>query len=71
MSKCNFNKQSNFFEITLRHGCSPAKLLYLVRIAFCKNISGVLLLVVFKTIINDLLYFLQYSNVPMFLMFFK
>ena len=36
--------QSNFIEITLRHGCSPANLLHIFRIPFPKNTSGRLLL---------------------------
>ena len=35
--------QSNFFEITLRHGCSPANLLYIFRTPSPKNTSGRLL----------------------------
>ena len=55
MPKCNFNKvakqsvisiklQSNFIEITLRHGCSPVNLLHIFRTPFPKNNSGRLLL---------------------------
>ena len=45
MPKCDFNKvASNFIEITLRHGCSPVKLLHIFRTPFTKNISGRLLL---------------------------
>ena len=36
--------QSNFIEITLRHGCSPVNFLHIFRIYFPKNISGGLLL---------------------------
>ena len=36
--------QSNFIEITLRHGCSPLNLLHIFRTAFTKNNSGWLLL---------------------------
>ena len=36
--------QSNFFEITLRHGCSPVNLLHIFRTLFLKNTSGQLLL---------------------------
>ena len=32
--------QSNFTEITLRHGCSPVNLLHIFRISFTKNTSG-------------------------------
>ena len=34
----------NFIEITLRYGCSPAKLLHILRTSFLKNTSGRLLL---------------------------
>ena len=47
MPKCDFNKvakQSNFIEITLRHGFSPVNVLYIFRAAFPKNTSGWLLL---------------------------
>ena len=37
----------NFIEITLRHGCSPIKLLHFFRTSFPKNISRGLLLLVF------------------------
>ena len=40
MPKCDFNKvakQSNFIEITLRHGSSPVILLQITRTAFLKN----------------------------------
>ena len=32
--------QSNFIEMTLRHGCSPVNLLYIFRTPFLKNTSG-------------------------------
>ena len=35
--------QSNFIEITLRHGCSPVNLLCIFRTPFPKNTSGGLL----------------------------
>ena len=35
---------SNFIEITLRHGCSPVNLLHIFRTLFPKNTSGWLLL---------------------------
>ena len=38
------NLQSNFIEITLRHGFSPVNVLYIFRISFPKNIFGRLLL---------------------------
>ena len=34
----------NFFEIALRHGCSPVNLLHIFRTPFLKNTSGRLLL---------------------------
>ena len=42
MPKCDFNKVG--FEITLRHGCSPANLLHIFRTPFLKNTSVRLLL---------------------------
>ena len=36
--------QSNFIEITLRHGCSPVNLLHIFRTPFSRNTSGWLLL---------------------------
>ena len=36
--------QSNFIEITLRHGCSPVNLLHIFKTPFLKNTSGWLLL---------------------------
>ena len=38
--------QSNFFEIVLRHRCSPVQLLHILRTRFNKNTCGGLLLVV-------------------------
>ena len=32
--------ESNFIEITLRHGCSPVNLSYIFRTPFLKNVSG-------------------------------
>ena len=37
--------QSNFIEITLRHGCSPVNLLHIFRTPFAKNTSGRQLLI--------------------------
>ena len=37
--------QSNFIEITLRHGCSSVNLLHIFRTPFLKNTSGQLILV--------------------------
>ena len=39
--------QSNFFEIALRHGCSPVNLLHIFRTLFPKNTSERLLLYIF------------------------
>ena len=36
----NTSKQSNFTEITLRHGCSLGNLLHIFRTPFPKNTSG-------------------------------
>ena len=44
MSKCDFNKVANFFEITLRDRSSPVNLLHVFRTPFPKNTYGVLLL---------------------------
>ena len=45
MPKCDFNKVvNNFIKITLRHGCSPVSLVYILRTPFPKNISGELFL---------------------------
>ena len=41
----NLEKNTNFTEIALRHGCSPVKLLHIFRTPFYKNISGGLLLI--------------------------
>ena len=47
MPKCNFIKlQSNFIEITLRHGCFPVNLLHIFRTPFPRNTSEWLLLVI-------------------------
>ena len=46
LSKWDFNLQSNFIEITLRHGCSPVKLLHIFKSPFSKNTFGWLLLYV-------------------------
>ena len=37
--------QSNFFEIALRHGCSPVNLQHIFKTPFPKNTSGRLLLI--------------------------
>ena len=50
MLKCDCNKvATKFIEITLRHGCSPVKLLHIFRTLFSKNTSGRLLLLKKKT----------------------
>ena len=43
MRKCD-SMQSNFIDITFRHGCSPVNFLHIFRITFSKNTSGGLLL---------------------------
>ena len=43
-SAISIKLQSNFIEITLRHGCSPVNLLHIFRTPFLKNTSGWLLL---------------------------
>ena len=40
----SINSETNFIEITLRHGCSPVNLLHIFRTPFPKNTSGWLLL---------------------------
>ena len=44
LSVISIKFQSNFIEITLRHGCFPVNLLHVFRIPFPKNTSGRLLL---------------------------
>ena len=39
-SATSIKLQSNFNEITVRHGCSPVNLLHIFRIPFLKNTSG-------------------------------
>ena len=43
--RCSENLQSNFIEITLRHGCSPVNLLYISKTPFPKSTSDRLILV--------------------------
>ena len=43
--RCSENLQSNFIEITLRHGCSPVNLLYISKTPFPKSTSDRLMLV--------------------------
>ena len=56
--------QSNFIEITLRHGCSPVNVLHIFRTPFSKNTSGWLLpeLRMGKLILNHLIW----NNCPEF-----
>ena len=42
--KTHIEVQSNFIDITLRHGCSPVNLLHIFRTPFYKNTSGWVLL---------------------------
>ena len=46
--RCSENMQSNFIEITVRHGCSPVNLLHIFRTPFSKNTSRWLLLNIYK-----------------------
>ena len=43
-SAISIKLESNFTEITLRHGCSPVNLLHIFRTSFPRNTSGQLLL---------------------------
>ena len=54
--------QSNFIEITLRHGCSPVNLLHIFRTPFTKNTSGRLL----HAYIFDIMNYLSLFRVSMF-----
>ena len=44
-SAISITLQSNFIEITLRHGCSPLNLSHIFRTSFLKKTSGWLLLI--------------------------
>ena len=44
--------QSNFIEITLRHGCSPVNLLHIFRTSFPKNSSGGLLMHILMLVVR-------------------
>ena len=44
--------QTNFIEISLRHGCSPVNLLHIFRAPFLKNTSGRLLPFLVKQSVN-------------------
>ena len=48
-SAVSIKLQSNFIEITLRHGCSPVNLLHIFRTPFLKNASEWLLVVGWPT----------------------
>ena len=51
MPKCDFNKlESNFIEITLRHGYSPVYLMHISRAPFLKNTFGWLRLRVIRLV---------------------
>ena len=43
-SAISIKLQSNFIEITLRHGCSPVNLMHIFRKPFLQSTSGRLLL---------------------------
>ena len=47
--------QSNFIEITLRHGCSPVNLLHIFRTPFPRNTSGWVLLKVSRELFQKTL----------------
>ena len=53
--------QSNFIEITLRHGCSPVNLLHIFRTPLPMNTSGWLLLKVLSSV-NSI--YLENKNSP-------
>ena len=50
IEKVFWKLQSNFIEITLRHGCSPVSLLHIFRTPFTKNASRRLLLIMWLAI---------------------
>ena len=54
-SAISINLQSNFVEITLQHGCSPANLLHISRAPFPVNTSEGLLLNIYVTLRNVIL----------------
>ena len=62
MPKCDLNKVA--FQITLRHGCSPANLLHIFGTPFLQNTSGRLLLM-FVNIFNK--YVLKGSFVDLYM----
>ena len=51
---------NNFIEITLRHGCSPRNLLYILRTPFLKNTSGRLLLNIIISLLQIKIYLSYY-----------
>ena len=61
-SVISINLQSNFIEITLRHGCSPGNLLCIFRRSFTKNTSGWLLVVVSLCLLSVCGIYLHFSE---------
>ena len=62
MPKCDFNKlESNFIEITLRHGYSPVYLMHISRAPFLKNTFGWLRLRVIRLVIPYGIKFRKYT----------
>ena len=61
--------QSNFNEITLRHGCCPVNLMYIFRTLFLKNTSGRLLRIIQKTIHLSVKHLLFYKT-PVVLIYY-
>ena len=49
-----WNVQSNFIEITFRHGCSPVNLLHFFRTSFPKKTSGWLLLLTILALLSGM-----------------
>ena len=63
-SAISIKLQSNFIEITLRHGCSPVNLLHIFKTTFARNTSGWLLLDIDLTVSSrDILKIIQVSQV--------
>ena len=54
LRNCDFNLQSNFIEITLRHGRSPVNLLHIFKTPLLTNTSSWLLLDIYLTWKNNL-----------------
>ena len=61
MPKCYFN--SNFTEITLRHGCSPVNMLHIFRTPFFKNTSGWLLLYLMGLVFQNSWHWIQITYI--------